>query len=83
MSKTKKNVQFKVVKQQIQKSDIPLQLTEQQIYHAGDWIMPANNMIGLRKIVRYYHNVSEHIKIILQDLALVFDILRINKKHLK
>jgi len=52
MSKTKKNVQFKVVKQQIQKSDIPLQLTEQQIYHAGDWIMPANNMIGLRNLVK-------------------------------
>jgi len=52
MSKTKKNVQFKVVKQQIQKSDIPLQLTEQQIYNAGDWIMPLNNMIGLRNLVK-------------------------------
>jgi len=52
MSKTKKNMQFRVVTQQFQKADIPLQLTEQQIYHAGDWITPHNNMIGLRNLVK-------------------------------
>lgn len=52
MSKSKKNMQVHIVKQQLQKSDTSLQITEQQIYNAGDWIYPPANMIGLRNLVK-------------------------------
>ena len=51
MSKTKQGMQVRIVRQNIQKAETPVQLTQQQIYNAGDWITPPNNMEGFYHLV--------------------------------
>lgn len=51
MPKTKQGMQVRIVKQNIQKAETPVQLTQQQIYNAGDWITPPNNMEGFYHLV--------------------------------
>lgn len=49
--------QIRIIKEQrqqapIEKADTSLQLTEQEVYNAGDWITPPNDLIGLRNLVK-------------------------------
>lgn len=53
----KQKQQIRIIKEQrqqapIEKADTSIQLTEQEVYNAGDWITPPNDLIGLRNLVK-------------------------------
>lgn len=53
----KQKQQIRIIKEQrqqapIEKADTSVQLTEQEVYNAGDWITPPNDLIGLRNLVK-------------------------------
>lgn len=55
MAKPKQQV--RIIKEQrrpapIEKADTSVQLSEQEVYNAGDWIMPPNDLRGLRNLVK-------------------------------
>ncbi len=55
MAKIKQRI--RIIKDQrqqapIKKTDTSVQLTEQDVYNAGDWITPPNDLIGLRNLVK-------------------------------
>ena len=45
-----------------QKAETPVQLTEQQIYNAGDWITPQSNLLGLRNLVKNSNILPQSIR---------------------
>ena len=54
MAKSKR-AQVRIIKEQqpIEKADTSVQLTQEEAFNAGDWIMPPNDMIGLRTLVKH------------------------------
>lgn len=57
MAKTKVRQQVRIIKEQrrqspIEKADTSVQLSEQEAYNTGDWIMPPNDLNGLRNLVK-------------------------------
>lgn len=54
MAKSRK-AQVRIVKEQapIEKADTSVQLTQEEAFNAGDWIMPPNDMVGLRTLVKH------------------------------
>lgn len=55
MAKPKQRV--RIIKEQgkqapIQKADTSMQLSEQEVYNAGDWITPPNDLVGLHNLVK-------------------------------
>ena len=55
MAQNKQRVQAHIIKSQapIEKAETPLQITEQEVYSAGDWIKPENDLKGLRALVKH------------------------------
>lgn len=56
MAKSAKGMQVRIIKEQrqqaaIEKADTSVQLTEQEVYNAGDWITPPDDLRGLRNLV--------------------------------
>lgn len=48
-------MQVRILKEKqrpVEKADTSVQLTEQEAYNAGDWIMPLNDLHGLRNLVK-------------------------------
>ena len=57
MAKAKARQQVRIIKEQgrqapIEKADTSVQLSEQEVYNAGDWITPPNDLRGLRNLVK-------------------------------
>ncbi len=57
MAKAKARQQVRIIKEQgrqapIEKADTSVQLSEQEVYSAGDWITPSNDLRGLRNLVK-------------------------------
>lgn len=57
MAKSKCGMQVRVIKEQgqqasIEKADTSIQLSENDVYNAGDWIIPPNDFRGLRNLVK-------------------------------
>lgn len=57
MAKPTRGMQVRIIKEQgqqapIEKADTSVQLTEQEVYNAGDWITPINDLRGLRNLVK-------------------------------
>lgn len=57
MAKAKARQQVRIIKEQgrqapIEKADTSVQLSEQEVYSAGDWITPPNDLRGLRNLVK-------------------------------
>lgn len=57
MAKAKARQQVRIIKEQrqqapIEKADTSVQLSEQDVYSAGDWITPLNDFRGLRNLVK-------------------------------
>ena len=53
MAKAKARQQVRIIKEQrqqapIEKADTSVQLSEHEVYNAGDWITPPNDLRGLR-----------------------------------
>lgn len=56
MANAKKGMQVRIIKEQqspVVKAENPMQLTEQETFNAGDWIMPVNDFRGLRNLVKH------------------------------
>lgn len=58
MANPKRGMQVRIIKEQrqqtpIEKAENSVQLTEQEVYNAGDWITPPNDLIGLRNLVKH------------------------------
>lgn len=76
MAKAKARQQVRIIKEQrqapIEKADTSVQLSEQEVYNAGDWITPPNDLRGLRNLVKnstILPSVSERTRTISPDLA--------------
>ncbi|MCX4276058.1 MAG: phage portal protein [Candidatus Gastranaerophilales bacterium] len=52
-----------------QKAETPVQLTEQQIYNAGDWITPQSNLLGLRNLVKNSNILPQCIRAYKNNIA--------------
>ena len=56
MAKAKARQQVRIIKEQrqapVEKADTSVQLSEQEVYNAGDWITPPNDLRGLRNLVK-------------------------------
>ena len=57
MNKSKCGMQVRIIKEQgqqvpIEKADTSIQISENDIYNAGDWITPSNDFKGLRNLVK-------------------------------
>ena len=57
MAKAKARQQVRIIKEQrqqapIEKADTSVQLSEHEVYNAGDWITPPNDLRGLRNLVK-------------------------------
>lgn len=55
MAQARKAVQARIIKEcgPIEKAETSLQITEQEAYSTGDWIKPANDLRGLRVLVKH------------------------------
>lgn len=58
MANPKRGMQVRVIKEQrqqapVEKAENSVQLTEQEVYNAGDWITPPNELKGLRNLVKH------------------------------
>lgn len=58
MANPKRGMQVRIIKEQrqqtpIEKAENSVQLTEQEVYNAGDWITPPNDLRGLRNLVKH------------------------------
>ncbi len=56
MDKTKQGMQVHIIKAQtnpIEKADTSTQLSEQEAYNAGDWIIPPTDLRGLHDFVKH------------------------------
>ncbi len=56
MDKTKRGMQVHIIKSQtnrIEKADTCTQLSEQETYNAGDWMMPPTDLHGLSVLVKH------------------------------
>ena len=56
-AKAKARQQVRIIKEQqrqapVEKADTSVQLSEQEVYNAGDWITPPNDLRGLRNLVK-------------------------------
>ena len=60
MAKAKARQQVRIIKEQrqapVEKADTSVQLSEQEVYNAGDWITPPNDLRGLRNLVKQHHS---------------------------
>ena len=78
MAKAKARQHVHIIKEKrqqapVEKAGTSVQRSEHEEYNAGDWIMPPNDLTGLRNLVktaRFSPSASEHTKIILPDSAL-------------
>lgn len=57
MAKAKNGMRVRIIKEQrqqapVEKADTSLQVTEQEVYAAADWISPPNDLRGLRNLVK-------------------------------
>lgn len=58
MANPKRGMQVRIIKEQrqqapVEKAENSVQLTEQEVYNAGDWITPPNELKGLRNLVKH------------------------------
>lgn len=58
MANPKRGMQVRIIKEQrqqapVEKAENSVQLTEQEVYNAGDWITPPNDLRGLRNLVKH------------------------------
>ena len=58
MANPKRGMQVRIIKEQrqqapVEKAENSVQLTEQEVYNAGDWITPTNDLRGLRNLVKH------------------------------
>lgn len=58
MAKSKQRMEARIIKEHKQqapvtKADVSVQVTPEDAFNAGDWIMPMNDRIGLRTLVKH------------------------------
>ena len=58
MAKSKQRMEARIIKEHKQqapvaKADVSVQVTPEDAFNAGDWIMPMNDRIGMKTLVKH------------------------------
>lgn len=74
MAKPKQGIQVRVIKEQgqqlpIEKAETSVQLTTQEVYNAGDWLTPPNDLRGLRNLVKHSTIIPQCIRAYKNNIA--------------
>lgn len=74
MAKPKQGIQVRIIKEQgqqlpIEKAETSVQLTTQEVYNAGDWITPPNDLRGLRNLVKHSTIIPQCIRAYKNNIA--------------
>lgn len=74
MDKPKQGIQVRIIKEQgqqlpIEKAETSVQLTTQEVYNAGDWLTPPNDLRGLRNLVKHSTIIPQCIRAYKNNIA--------------
>ena len=63
MAKSKQRMEARIIKEHKQqapvtKADVSVQVTPEDAFNAGDWIMPMNDRIGMKTLEAQHHSPS-------------------------